>query len=58
MKNNIPTILIVHTQNDIYDVYVNDEWELSRNSPDNIFSYLSENFKEIKLKFVDNSYYR
>lgn len=50
--NHIPEVLITHSQ-DGYDVYINDEWEMSRNHIDNILRYLSENIKTFTLKFED-----
>lgn len=51
--NYIPEILITHSQDGVYDVYINDEWEMSRNHIDNILQYLSENIKTFTLKFED-----
>lgn len=49
------TVLIVHSQDGVYDVFVNDEWKISRNSADNIFAYLSNNFKNFNLTFIDKT---
>lgn len=51
--NYIPEVLIIHSQDEVYDVYINDEWEMSRNHIDNILQYLSENIKTFTLKFED-----
>lgn len=51
--NHIPEVLIIHSQDGVYDVYINDEWEMSRNHIDNILQYLSENIKTFTLKFED-----
>lgn len=51
--NHIPEVLIIHSQDGVYDVYINDEWEISRNHIDNILQYLSENIKTFTLKFED-----
>lgn len=56
--NHIPEVLIIHSQNGVYDVYINDEWEMSRNHIDNILQYLSENIKTFTLIFNDLTQYK
>ena len=51
-------IQIIKTSNSvgtIYDVFVDGSWELSRTSPDNIFTWLAEKTREntIKLDYVE-----
>lgn len=36
MKQNIPIIKIIHAKNNIYDVYINEQWEVSYGHIDNV----------------------
>ena len=36
-------IKIIKTDDDVYDVYIDGIWEMSRKCPDNILVWLSEN---------------
>lgn len=49
----IPEVLIVHNYDGVYDVYINDGWEISRNHIDNVLQYLVDNIGTFTLKFKD-----
>lgn len=50
-------VRIIHRKNGIYDVYdrATGQWTMSRNSPDNIFAWLSDQ-RLVYMDFVDETF--
>lgn len=49
-------IQIIHTKDDTYDIYSDEEWVLSRGHPDNVFSFLERLQEPVIITFKDEFY--
>lgn len=51
--NHIPVVEIIHSKDGMYDVYINSQWQVSRNSIDNVLQHLADYVGTFTLKFKD-----
>lgn len=53
MSTNIPEVEIVHSKDGVYDVYIDSQWQVSRNHIDNVLQHLADYVGTFTLKFKD-----
>lgn len=53
MSGNIPVVEIVHSKDGVYDVYIDNQWQISYNHIDNVLQRLSNHIGTFTLKFKD-----
>lgn len=52
-NNHIPIVEIIHSKDGVYDVYIDSQWQVSRNHIDNVLQYLANYIGTFTLKFKD-----
>lgn len=50
---NIPVVEIIHSKDGMYDVYIDSQWQVSRNHIDNVLQHLVDYVGTFTLKFKD-----
>lgn len=53
MSSNIPVVEIIHSKDGVYDVYIDSQWQVSRNHIDNVLQHLADYVGTFTLKFKD-----
>ena len=53
MSDNIPMVEIVHSKDGVYDIYIDSQWQVSRNHIDNVLQHLADYVGTFTLKFKD-----
>lgn len=48
---NILVVEIIHSKDGVYDVYIDSQWQVSRNHIDNVLQYLADYVGTFTLKF-------
>lgn len=56
--NHIPVVEIIHSKDGIYDVYIDSQWQVSRNHIDNVLQHLADYVGTFTLKFKDLTLYK
>lgn len=51
--NHIPIVEIIHSKDGVYDVYIDSQWQVSRNHIDNVLQHLADYVGTFTLKFKD-----
>ena len=50
---NILVVEIIHSKDGVYDVYIDGQWQVSRNHIDNVLQHLAGYVGTFTLKFKD-----
>lgn len=50
---NILVVEIIHSKDGVYDVYIDSQWQVSRNHIDNVLQHLADYVGTFTLKFKD-----
>lgn len=53
IANNIPVVEIIHSKDGVYDIYIDSQWQVSRNHIDNVLQHLADYVGTFTLKFKD-----
>lgn len=56
--NHIPVVEIIHSKDGVYDVYIDSQWQISRNHIDNVLQHLVDYVGTFTLKFKDLTLYK
>lgn len=46
-------IRVIKARDGVYDMFIDGEWVISRNNPENIFSFLNEVTEPIEFYYID-----
>ena len=55
---NIPVVEIIRSKDRVYDVYIDSQWQVTRNSIDNVLQHLADYIGTFTLKFKDLTLYK